>query len=117
MKIVADESVDYPIIARLREAGHGVGAIVELTPGITDTQVLDLANQQNHLLLTGDKDFGELIFRDRQHTCGIVLIRLAGLSPADKATIVVEVMAAYETQLANAFCVIARNIVRIRPQF
>ncbi len=60
MKFVADENVDLPIIARLRNDGHEVHAVVEMSAGIPDEEVLKQANQQGVVLLTGDKDFGEL---------------------------------------------------------
>jgi predicted nuclease of predicted toxin-antitoxin system len=60
MDIVADESVDYAIIQALREIGFTVYAILEKSPGITDSEVLALANKLSCLLLTEDKDFGEL---------------------------------------------------------
>ena len=45
MNFVADESVDHPIVIRLRQEGHTVPAIVEMEPGITDETVLEIANR------------------------------------------------------------------------
>ena len=87
MNFLADESVDRRIVDRLRQDGHLVGYVAEMEPGISDDTVLDLANQEATLLLTADKDFGELVFRQRRLMPGIVLIRLAGLSPTRKAAI------------------------------
>ncbi|MFN3682055.1 MAG: DUF5615 family PIN-like protein [Nitrospira sp.] len=64
--------------------------------------------------LTADKDFGELIFRQRLHTHGTALIRLAGLSPHRKAEIVASVVTRHAAELPRAFAVIAPRIVRIR---
>ena len=58
MKFVADENVDLPILARLRNGGHEVYAVSEMSAGISDDEVLKQANQQGVVLLTGDKDFG-----------------------------------------------------------
>ena len=63
MKIVADESVDKQIVDRLRSDGHAVVFIAELAPGIDDEAVLLQSRQSNAVLLTADKDFGELVFR------------------------------------------------------
>lgn len=115
MNFVADESVDHPIVLRLRETGHTVWAVVEMAPGISDTVVLDIANRQGAILLTGDKDFGELVFRDEQYSFGIVLLRLAGLSAVEKASLVDSVIRQYYDELANAFTVIGIRSVRIRP--
>lgn len=62
MKILADESVDNEIVLRLRNDGHDVGYVAEMSPGIMDEEVLVLARDENTLLLTADKDFGKLIF-------------------------------------------------------
>lgn len=57
MKIVADESVDFGIIIKLRSFGIEVNSIAESTPGIKDTEVLETALNQGLLLVTEDKDF------------------------------------------------------------
>jgi predicted nuclease of predicted toxin-antitoxin system len=66
MKFVADENIDRQIVDRLRQDGHIVMSVAEMDPGISDDVVLDLANQEGSLLLTADKDFGELVFRQHR---------------------------------------------------
>jgi predicted nuclease of predicted toxin-antitoxin system len=58
MNFLADESVDYQIVDRLRQEGHLVRYIAEMEAGISDDVVLNLANKEASLLLTADKDFG-----------------------------------------------------------
>ena len=116
MKFVADESVDQPVISRLRQDGHEILAVIELEPGIADEKVLELANQEGVVLLTGDKDFGELVFRDRRYAFGIVLIRLSGLLPDEKGEIVGGLVRQHAGELAHAFTVISARNVRIRPR-
>lgn len=114
MNLLVDESVDKPIVVRLRQDSHNVLYIAELDPSIDDDTVLRYANQNSALLITADKDFGELVFRlGRIHT-GVVLIRLAGLSPQAKAKIVSAVFANQADELVNAFSVISPGTVRIR---
>lgn len=114
MNFVADESVDRHIVERLREDGHRVWYIAEMEPGISDDVVLALANRENALLLTADKDFGEIAFRQRLHTHGIVLIRLAGLSPSRKAEMVASIVNRHIAELPHAFAVIAPGVFRVR---
>jgi predicted nuclease of predicted toxin-antitoxin system len=114
MNFVADESIDFPIVRELRNAGHTVWAILEMSPGIDDDVVLDLANGYRALLLTADKDFGELVYRMRRVHQGVVLVRLPGVAPKDKATLVKEVVQGQAAELPHAFTVIARTSVRIR---
>jgi|PlaIllAssembly_1097288.scaffolds.fasta_scaffold100984_2 predicted nuclease of predicted toxin-antitoxin system len=114
MKFVADESIDFPIVERLRNEGHLVWAVVEMDSGISDDLVLDHANRQNAVLLTADKDFGELVFRLKRLSLGVVLVRLAGLPAQRKAEIVAQVVAEKEGELKHAFSVITANTLRIR---
>lgn len=115
MLLVGDESVDQPILARLREAGYTVWAVSEQGPGLTDVQVLDQARLQDALLLTADKDFGELIFHQRLISSGVVLARLKGLTADQKADRVAQVFREHEPELRQAFTVIRPDQVRIRP--
>ncbi|ACX51443.1 hypothetical protein Adeg_0279 [Ammonifex degensii KC4] len=114
MKFVADESVDRQIVEHLREAGHTVLYVAEAEPGIHDEAVLGLARREKALLLTADKDFGELVFRQRRLASGIILIRLAGLPPDRKANIVLMVVEKHGHNLPNCFTVISPEMVRFR---
>jgi len=87
MKIGADEGVDRQIVEKLRSENHKVIYIPELAPGIKDDEVLCLADDEGLVLLTADKDFGELVFRLNRAAHGVVLIRLDGLPPDAKSAL------------------------------
>jgi predicted nuclease of predicted toxin-antitoxin system len=114
MKLLADESVDRPIVERLRNAGHNVLYVAELAPNISDDEVLRLANDEDAILLTVDNDFGELVYRQHRVHCGVVLIRLFGISSALKVEIIAQVFQERSGEMPDAFTVIAPGIVRIR---
>jgi predicted nuclease of predicted toxin-antitoxin system len=114
MNLVADEGVDGHIVARLRQDGYDVLYIAEMEPNISDDMVLSHANTQGAFLLTEDKDFGELVFRQRLVHTGVMLIRLAGLSSQMKAAMVSAVFHDHAAELSNAFSVISPGMVRIR---
>ncbi len=117
MNLLADESVDRQIVERLRQDGHDVLYIAEVEPSISDSIVFDRANEKSALLVTGDKDFGEIIFQDnRLSSGGVVLLRLVGLSAEKKAEIVSDTFREYGAEFANHFSVIAPGKVRIRPK-
>jgi predicted nuclease of predicted toxin-antitoxin system len=83
MKILADENVAGLIVRRLRERGHDVAWVQEDSPGVEDIIILRRAMQENRLLITFDKDFGELAFHSgRSASCGIILFRISMPSPA-----------------------------------
>ena len=113
MKLVADEGVDRPIVDRLRLDGHDVIYVKDLSPSITDDEVLQLANDGNCMLLTADKDFGELVCRLGRVHGGVVLHRLGGLSNDKKAEVVARVFQDHAMELIGAFTVIAPGVVRI----
>jgi predicted nuclease of predicted toxin-antitoxin system len=73
-----------------------------------------MANAQQSVLLTGDKDFGELLFRMRRVSAGIILIRLSGLTATLKANIVSKAVQEHGNEMVGSFTVIESNIVRIR---
>ena len=115
MKLLADEGVDAAIVARLRSDGHDVVYVAELSPGITDDAVLELANFDERILVTADKDFGDLVFRLRRVAFGILLVRLPGLPSARKADSVAQVIGEHGEEMPGAFTVLSAGLVRIRP--
>jgi predicted nuclease of predicted toxin-antitoxin system len=117
MNLLADESVDRQIVERLRQDGHDVLYIAEIDPSVSDNAVLDLANKKNALLITVDKDFGEIVFRDgRLSSDGVVLLRLAGLSAENKVKIVSEAFQENMREFPGHFSVIAPGRIRIRSK-
>lgn len=116
MNFPADESVDQQIVARLRADGHVVSYVAEMQPSLPDEVVLDMANRRGEMLLTADKHFGELVFRQRRLSQGVVLVRLAGLSPMAKAEIVASGIAEHGAELIRAFTVISAGLIRIRRE-
>lgn len=114
MNLLADENIKQLIVDPLRLDGHVVWYIVEMEPGVSDDVVLDLANREGALLLTADKDFGELVFRLGRVASGVILVRLAGLPNYSKATIIAEAIARHYDELPGAFTVITPTTVRIR---
>ena len=113
--IVADENIPALVVEALRAAGHEVTYISEVAPGIEDDEVLERARALSAILLTADKDFGELIFLRLRPSTGIVLLRVGELSDEDQAGLVVALFATRGGELASAFTVVTVDRVRIRP--
>ena len=82
--------------------------------GTRDKDVLTSGNDAKSLLLTCDKDFGELVFRQHLVSSGVVLVRLEGLSGASNASTVVEAMKTHHSEMVGSFTVISPGILRIR---
>ena len=117
MKIVADESVDKQIVDRLRASGHTVLSIAELDPGIKDETVLSRSREMGALLITADKDFGELVFRQRLVHTGVLLIRLAGLTPQLKTELIDTALNSHYADLPLGFSVLSAQGLRTRKYY
>lgn len=112
--IVADESVDFEIVRALRKNNFEVHAIAEDSPALPYAAVLETAVKKSALLITEDKDFGELVYRFKMAHCGILLLRLISLNSSEKASIVCRVLKQHEPDLRNVFSVLDERQLRIK---
>ena len=113
-KFLADESVDFQIVTHLRENGYEIEAIVEMSPGISDEEVLKIANNLEAILFTEDKDFGELTYRFQHPNQGIILIRMGNLELEEKLERIQTLLQDHLEELRNRFTVITQNKIRIK---
>lgn len=115
--LVADEGVEGRIVAVLRASGYPVTYIAESFPRMDDTDILALTVSSNSVLITKDKDFGELVFKEKKPHSGIVLIRLPEEMPTPrKAELVLDAFQKHGLEFPDAFSVIDERFVRIRSR-
>lgn len=113
LRFLADESCDFAAVRALRAEGFDVLAVAEVTPGAEDDQVIEYAVNQGRLLLTEDKDFGQLVYAAGHASCGIILIRY---TPAARPTLgprIVALVRDYGHRLTNSFAVLRPDQIRI----
>lgn len=114
MRFLADENLADQITARLQADGHDVESIAQLASGADDRTVLAMAAQSGAIVVTDDKDFGDLVMVQRLPTSGVMLLRLEGMPPRDRAALVSGIVRTYGTQLVGAFTVVNKRAVRVR---
>jgi predicted nuclease of predicted toxin-antitoxin system len=114
MKIVADASVDFLIVKTLRSLGLEVFSIIEECPSITDDEVLNIAVNLNAILITEDKDFGELVFRLKKPHCGIILLRLNSVPSIKKSELASSAILVHLAEFKDSFSVFDGQNLRIR---
>ncbi|HEX3685375.1 MAG TPA: DUF5615 family PIN-like protein [Bryobacteraceae bacterium] len=114
MTFIADENIDRVIVQELRRIGHSVEHIGEFHAGMSDEEVLSLSRQRQAVLITADKDFGQLVFLHGQAYSGVMFLRLPGIAPEEKLRIVADVIAIYGSQLFGGFAVVTQSSVRLR---
>jgi predicted nuclease of predicted toxin-antitoxin system len=113
MNFLADESYAGPVIRALLEAGHDVVAIAEVAKGATDEQVLERALNEKRVLITEDRDFGELVYARGRSSAGVILVRFHNRARRAKLGTVVEAVAKLGSRLRDAFAVVEPGRVRI----
>jgi len=112
MRWLADECVAAPLVAYLRATGHDVLYVAEAVAGLSDAEVIALALSEQRLLLTEDKDFGDLVFRRERSVPGIVLMRVAIASL--RAVRLAAAIAQYRDELFGRYTVIEEGRFRSR---
>ncbi len=115
MTFFADEGLDLPVVAALRAKGFTVHYAAELLQGAPDEAILQMASSYGSVLLTKDKDFGEMVVRSQQQTAGVVLIRIDRLNDPGNVGYVADVLAKYAAELPGHFTVIQEDKIRLRP--
>ncbi|BAY95408.1 MULTISPECIES: DUF5615 family PIN-like protein [unclassified Tolypothrix] len=114
MRFLANENFPSDAVEALRQQGHDVVWIRTDAPGITDPEVLSRAQTEDRILLTFDKDFGELAFRSKlPATSGIILFRIKAPSGAVVAQKVATAIASRNDWAAH-FSVIEDDRIRMR---
>jgi predicted nuclease of predicted toxin-antitoxin system len=114
MNFVADASVAGPLINLLRQRGHSVTAITEIRPNMPDEDVLQIAHGEDAILLTEDKDFGELVVRQRLPSHGVVLLRLNRIERGSRPSFACVELERLGQNMRGALTIIASNQVRVR---
>ena len=90
MRFLADESCDFSVVRALRAAGYEVSAVRDHAPGAPDETVIAMAAQENRVLLTEDKDFGQLVYAGSGRTQGVIVIRFPSSARAEVGSAVVD---------------------------
>jgi predicted nuclease of predicted toxin-antitoxin system len=115
MRIIANENVMATVVGELRNRGHDVLWVKESIPKAADDTVLARAQSEQRLVLTHDKDFGELAFRYvLPAECGVLLIRLSGSGRQADVDQVLKVVQSRDDWTGH-FSVASRGRVRMRP--
>ncbi len=116
MRFLANENFPLVSVRLLQEAGHDVVAIINDAPGTKDPEVLARAFHEERIILTFDRDYGELIYRFGQTApLGIVYFRFDPLSPEEPAEHLLQLLTVGGLSLEKRFTVTERGQVRQRP--
>lgn len=115
MQWLFDECVDVALVEQLRRAGHDVAYVADISPRASDLEVMERAARDSRLLLTEDKDFGDLVFRQRRPVPGLLLLRIGPTQRQRKAERLLAAIDRFGGELFGHYTVIEVARFRSRP--
>jgi len=113
MRFLADESRDMAVVRALRDAGHDVARVIDRGAGTKDILVARSAQEERRILLTEDKDFGQLVHAASGITVGVVLFRFPHRARAEMGAAAASAVRALGERLHTAFVVVEPGRFRI----
>ena len=115
MNFLANENFPLLSVRLLREAGHRVVSIIQEAPGSKDEDILKRAYTERLIILTFDRDYGELIYRRKDLTpAGVVYFRFGPATPSEPAEILINIMDRADLSVIDKFTIVERGRVRQR---
>lgn len=118
MKLIADENIPKYVVDKLAEQGFEIVSIREILPGAKDKEVISFVEKKKGILLTFDKDFGELMYKERKAVKGIILLRFFPISPEVILKRLKNLFSKYPgLEFENNFIVVDEDKIRVRKIF
>jgi predicted nuclease of predicted toxin-antitoxin system len=116
MRFLANENFPLASINCLRAEGHDVRSVSEDSPGARDSDVLARSQSEGRIILTFDRDYGDLVYGlGLPSPSGVVFFRFDPLSPIEPGEHLLQLLAVGVISLENRFTVVERGRVRQRP--
>ncbi len=112
MRFLVDESTGPAVAAWLKAQGHEVLSVYESARGMEDKKIIQKAFEENWIVITNDKDFGEQIFREHKAHRGVVLLRLDDERAKVKINVLKQLLNSYADRLPDQFVVVTEEKVR-----
>ncbi len=115
MRFLVDESTGLSVARFLRDAGHDVMVVVESMPQAEDREILARALAEERIVVSNDKDFGDLVYRQLQDHRGVIILRLKEDSAENRVGVMRRLLERYAERLGGSFTVATEQAIRIRP--
>ena len=116
MRFLVDECTGPKVAKWLREQGHEVFSVFDDARAISDDEVLAKAFAETFILITNDKDFGEMIFRERREHHGVIFLRLNDERSANKIEVLRHLLESYPEKMPGRFVTVTETKVRFAKE-
>ena len=109
MRFLVDECTGPAVAEWLRNQKHEVFSVFEEARGMADDDIILKALEENWILITNDKDFGEKAYRDGRLHRGVILLRLEDERSPSKIQVLSRLLITYPDRLSNTFVVVTEK--------
>lgn len=116
IRFIVDECTGPSVAKWLSGEGYEVFSVFDETPGIDDKEIITKAHEGNWVIITNDKDFSDLIFRDSHPHRGVIFLRLSNERSANKIRCLKKLLAQFPDRIKDQFVVVSESNVRIVNQ-
>jgi len=113
MRFLVDECTGTSVANWLKKENHEVYSVFEQWRGASDESILEKCHLENYILITSDKDFGEMVFRNQKVHSGIILVRCIPNNFVKRIEVLSKLLKNYSDKLENNFVVVTNHTVRI----
>ena len=114
IQLLADENIPKETVDLLKRQGVDIISVAEFSYGLSDREILELAKTKGRIIITFDKDFGQIIFREKFKTKGLILLRFIPESPQQIAMRIQQVLAA-KIMIEKCVVTVKKDSVRVTP--
>ena len=113
MRFLVDDCTGSTVAEYLKQKGYEVISVFDDFRGATDDFLLEKCYSENYILITSDKDFGEMVFRLNQNHKGVILIRCSPNNFQARIEVLSKLLQNYLHQIDNNFVVVTNTKVRV----
>ena len=114
LKFLVDVGVGKKVEEYLLEKKYDTKVVRLFDQRMPDQEIIRLAALEKRIVITMDKDFGELVYHSSMDHCGILLLRLEDATGSEKCQVIAEILAKYADSMKNNFCVYQNKKFRFR---
>jgi predicted nuclease of predicted toxin-antitoxin system len=112
MRFIVDECTGPAVARWLSTESHEVFSVYDQARGTSDEDVLAKAYSENWILITNDKEFGELVYREQRPHRGVIFLRLNDERAAVKINAIRQLLLNHSDRLVDAFVVVSETQIR-----
>ncbi|MCI0496271.1 DUF5615 family PIN-like protein [candidate division KSB1 bacterium] len=114
LKFLVDVGVSKKVENWLQSEGYNIKSVRAIDPRLPDEEILKMAANENRIVITMDKDFGELVYNSGLAHAGVLLLRLDEARSDEKVSVIKWILSEYSDMILNKFCVFKDGKLRIR---